>query len=145
MTHTPSSLVALQKIRQKLYLCAALALRNNIDLSGELFRIFGDEAPLRQIPKHKIKILPAETLVKLPLTERQTLVMETIYEADEPVTINEMFAKFATKADTRCSLSSITTTVKFLRGIDLIGQANTECGKQGYTRPEDATNGTIIT
>jgi len=125
MTHTPSSLVALQKIRQKLYLCAALALRNNIDLSGELFRIFGDEAPARSTRQSK-------TPAKASLTKRQQSILDTIPNIGEPITINEMLAKLKNKSDTRCSKGTLTTCVKILRALELISYTGSESGKSGY-------------
>ena len=125
MTHTPSNLEALQKIRQKLYLAAALALKNNINLSGELFRIFGSEAPARP---NKDQDKP----IKRSLTKRQKSVLNIIPTAGEPITINEMLDKLQDKEDTRCSKATLTTCVMILRTLELISYTGSESGKNGY-------------
>lgn len=125
MTNTPSNLEALQKIRQKLYFVAALALKNNIDLSGELFRIFGSEAPARP---NKGQDKPA----KASLTKREQAVLNTIPTTGEPITINEMLDKLKNKSDTRCSKGTLTTCVKILRTLELISYTGSESGKNGY-------------
>ena len=125
MTNTPSTIEALQKIRQKLYLAAALALKNNIDLSGELFRIFGSEAPARP---SKGQNKPA----KASLTKREQAVLNTIPTTGEPITINEMLDKLKNKSDTRCSKGTLTTCVKILRALELISYTGSESGKNGY-------------
>lgn len=125
MTNTPSNLEALQKIRQKLYFVAALALKNNIDLSGELFRIFGSEAPARP---NKGQDKPA----KASLTKREQAVLKTIPTTGEPITINEMLDKLKNKSDTRCSKGTLTTCVKILRTLELISYTGSESGKNGY-------------
>lgn len=134
MTHTPSNLEALQKIRQKLYLAAALALKNNIDLSGELFRIFGSEAPARP---NKDQDKP----IKRSLTKRQKSVLNIIPTAGEPITINEMLDKLKNKSDTRCSKGTLTTCVMILRTLEFISYTGSESGKNGYL----VKNGTPIT
>ena len=125
MTHTPSILEALLKIRQKLYLCAHLALKNNIDLSGELFRIFGSEAPARP---NKDQDKP----IKRSLTKRQKSVLNIIPTAGEPITINEMLDKLQDKEDTRCSKTTLTNCIKILRTLELISYTGSESGKNGY-------------
>jgi hypothetical protein len=132
----------LKRIRSKLFFIAALALKNNIDLTDELEKIFGEESPLRKIPKHKITIIPAEVVKRIPLNPRETNVMELFYMSTEPITMDEIVAKLSFKADTRCSKSSVTTTVKVLQGMRLIGQANNEDGIQGYIKLEAKNNGT---
>ena len=126
MTHTPSNLEALQKIRQKLYLAAALALKNNIDLSGELFRIFGSEAPARPNKDQD------KTPIKASLTKREQSVLNTIPTTGEPITINEMLDKLQDKEDTRCSKATLTTCIKILRTLELISYTGSESGKNGY-------------
>lgn len=133
-----------KRLRSKLHFCAALALRNNIDLTDELNKIFGTESPLRQIPKNKIKIVPAEVSKRIPLNLRETQIMELFVMSAEPITMDEIVAKLSYSADTRCSKSSVTTTVKVLQGMRLIGQANNEDGIQGYIQLEAKNNGTII-
>lgn len=125
MTNTPSNLEALQKIRQKLYLCAAIALKNNIDLSGELFRIFGSEAPARPSARQ-------DKPAKASLTKREQLILDTIPTTGEPITINEMLDKLKNKSDTRCSKGTLTTCVKILRTLELISYTGSESGKNGY-------------
>jgi len=124
MTNTPSNLEALQKIRQKLYLAAALALKNNIDLSGELFRIFGSEAPARPTRQEKT--------IKSSLTKRQQSVLNIIPTVGEPISINEMLDKLKNKSDTRCSKGTLTTCVMILRTLELISYTGSESGKNGY-------------
>ena len=126
MTHTPSNLEALQKIRQKLYLAAALALKNNIDLSAELFRIFGSEAPARPNKDQD------KTPIKASLTKREQSVLNTIPKSGEPITINEMLDKLQDKEDTRCSKATLTTCIKILRTLELISYTGSESGKNGY-------------
>lgn len=126
MTHTLSNLEALQKIRQKLYLAAALALKNNIDLSGELFRIFGSEAPARPNKDQD------KTPIKASLTKREQSVLNTIPKSGEPITINEMLDKLQDKEDTRCSKATLTTCIKILRTLELIRYTGSESGKNGY-------------
>ena len=126
MTHTPSNLEALLKIRQKLYLSAALALKNNIDLSGELFRIFGSEAPARPNARQD------KTPIKASLTKREQSVLNTIPKSGEPITINEMLDKLQDKEDTRCSKATLTTCIKILRTLELISYTGSESGKNGY-------------
>ena len=125
MTNTPSTIEALQKIRQKLYLAAALALKNNIDLSGELFRIFGSEAPARPTTRQ-------DKPAKASLTKREQAVLNTIPTTGEPITINEMLDKLKNKSDTRCSKGTLTTCVKILRTLELISYTGSESGKNGY-------------
>lgn len=125
MTHTPN-LEALQKIRQKLYLCAHLALKNNIDLSGELFRIFGSEALARPNARQD------KTPIKASLTKRQNSVLNIIPTAGEPITINEMLDKLKNNSDTRCSKGTLTTCVMILRTLELISYTGSESGKNGY-------------
>ena len=126
MTNTPSNIEALQKIRQKLYLAAALALKNNIDLSGELFRIFGSEAPARPTTRQD------KNIIKASLTKREQAVLNTIPTTGEPITINEMLDKLKNKSDTRCSKGTLTTCVKILRTLELISYTGSESGKNGY-------------
>ena len=126
MTHTLSNLEALLKIRQKLYLAAALALKNNIDLSGELFRIFGSEAPARPSARQD------KTPIKASLTKREQSVLNTIPKTGEPITINEMLDKLKNKSDTRCSKGTLTTCIKILRTLELISYTGSESGKNGY-------------
>lgn len=126
MTHTPSNLEALQKIRQKLYLCAHLALKNKIDLSGELFRIFGSEAPGRPAKDQD------KNIIKRSLTKRQQSVLNIIPTAGEPISINEMLDKLQDKSDTRCSKGTLTTCVMILRTLELISYTGSESGKIGY-------------
>ena len=126
MTHTLSNLEALLKIRQKLYLCAHLALKNNIDLSGELFRIFGSEAPARPNKDQD------KTPIKASLTKREQSVLNTIPTTGEPITINEMLDKLKNKSDTRCSKGTLTTCIKILRTLELISYTGSESGKNGY-------------
>ena len=126
MTHTLSNLEALLKIRQKLYLAAALALKNNIDLSGELFRIFGSEAPARPNKDQD------KTPIKASLTKREQSVLNTIPTTGEPITINEMLDKLKNKSDTRCSKGTLTTCIKILRTLELISYTGSESGKNGY-------------
>ena len=126
MTHTLSNLEALLKIRQKLYLAAALALKNNIDLSGELFRIFGSEAPARPNKDQD------KNIIKASLSKREQSVLNTIPKSGEPITINEMLDKLQDKEDTRCSKATLTTCIKILRTLELIRYTGSESGKNGY-------------
>jgi hypothetical protein len=125
MRNTPSNIEALQKIRQKLYLAAALALKNNIDLSGELFRIFGSEAPARPTTRQN------KTPIK-SLSAREQLILDTIPTTGEPITINELLDKLKNKSDTRCSKGTLTICVKILRTLELISYTGSESGKNGY-------------
>jgi hypothetical protein len=125
MTNTPSNIEALQRIRQKLYLCAAIALKHDLDLSGELSRIFGSEAPAR--PSKGQDKTPIKTLSK-----REQAVLNTIPTTGEPITINEMLDKLKNKSDTRCSKGTLTTCVKILRTLELISYTGSESGKNGY-------------
>jgi hypothetical protein len=134
-----------KRLRSKLHFCAALALKNDIDLTDELNKIFGEESPLRQIPKHKIAILPAEVINQFSLNPFQTQVLEAIYKSDEPITINEMYVLFRDKEYTSRSPSSITKTVAFLKGMSFIEQANNADGIVGYTRAKVKNDGTVIT
>ena len=140
MPNTPNQNEALQKIRQKLYFCAALALRHNLDLSAELFRIFGSEAPAT--PQSMIETVnekkPPIALENLKTRER--LVYETVFAATEPVTIDEMLDKFKVNRDTRCSKTTLTVTVKVLKALELIRYTE-ENGKFGYLRKQ--SNGTF--
>ena len=131
MTHTLSNLEALLKIRQKLYLCAHLALKNNIDLSGELFRIFGSEAPARPNKDQD------KNIIKASLSKREQLVLETIYESKEPVSIEEMLVKFKDKKDTNWSRTAITGTIKVLRTLELISYTANEDKKVGYLKKQN--------
>lgn len=122
MPNTPNQNEALQRIRQKLYLCAAIALKHDLDLSAELFRIFGSEAPAT--PQSMIETVnEKKAIVSVDRLEpRERLVLETIYESSEPVSIDEMLDKFKDNKDTRCSRVTLTTSVRFLKMLDLITQ-----------------------
>lgn len=135
MNNTPSQNEALQKIRQKLYLCAAIALRHDLDLSAELFRIFGSEAPATPQSMIETKIETRNIIDQDKLNKRERLVLETIYESAEPVSIDEMLDKFKGNRDTRCSKTTLTTTVKVLRAMELISYTE-ENGKFGYLRKQ---------
>ena len=135
MNNTPSQNEAIQKIRQKLYICAALALRHNLDLSAELFRIFVSEAPATPQSMIETKIETKGAIGKFKLEGRDLLVFETIYTAAEPISIDEMLDKFKGNRDTRCSKTTLTTTVKVLRALELISYTE-ENGKFGYLRKQ---------
>ena len=137
MNSTPSQNEAIQKIRQKLYFCAALALRHNLDLSAELFRIFGSEAPTTPQSMIETKIETKGAIDQDRLNKRERLVLETIYESAEPVSINEMLDKFKDKKDTRWSKASITSTVKVLRTLDLISYTANDERKVGYIKKQN--------
>ena len=137
MNNTPSQNEAIQKIRQKLYFCAALALRHNLDLSAELFRIFGSEAPATPQSMFETKIETRNIIDQDKLNKRERLVLETIYESAEPVSINEMLDKFKDKKDTRWSKASITSTVKVLRTLDLISYTANDERKVGYIKKQN--------
>lgn len=138
--NTPIQNVALQRIRQKLYVCAALALKNNLDLSAELFRIFGSEAPATPQSMIETKIETKGIIDFEKLTSRERLVLETVYESEEPVSIDEMLDIFKDNKDTRCSKTTLTTTVKILKALELISYTE-ENGKFGYLRKQ--INGTF--
>ena len=137
MNNPPSKNEAIQKIRQKLYFCAALALRHNLDLSAELFRIFGSEAPETPQSMIETKIETRNIIDQDKLNKRERLVLETIYESAEPVSINEMLDKFKDKKDTRWSKASITSTVKVLRTLDLISYTANDERKVGYVKKQN--------
>lgn len=137
MNNTPSQNEAIQKIRQKLYLCAAIALRHDLDLSAELFRIFGSEAPATPQAMRETKIETRNLIDQGKLNKRERLVLETIYESAEPVSINEMLDKFKGNRDTRCSKASITSTVKVLRTLDLISYTANDERKVGYIKKQN--------
>lgn len=123
MNTTPSQNEALQKIRQKLYFCAALALRHNLDLSADLARIFGKESPATAPQSLAETVSEKKVVVGYDnLEPRERRVLETIYESSEPVSIDEMLAKFNDNKDTRCSRVTLTTSVRFLKMLDLITQ-----------------------
>jgi len=140
MNYTPSQNEAIQKIRQKLYFCAALALRHNLDLSAELFRIFGSEAPETPQSMRETKIETKGAIGKFKLEGRELLVFETVFAATEPISIDEMLDKFKGNRDTRCSKTTLTTTVKVLRALELITYTE-ENGRFGYLRKQ--INGTF--
>jgi len=123
----------LRLIRSKLHFAAALALKNDIDLTAEIIKIFGykDTESQRMIetPIESKSIIESDRL-----SPREKLVLETIYGAIKPVSINEMVDQFKGNSVARWSKSSITQSVKVLQRMDLIGQANTEEGIQGYAR-----------
>ena len=137
MNNTPSQNEAIQKIRQKLYFCAALALRHNLDLSAELFRIFGSEAPATPHSMIETKIETNVSIGKFKLEGRDLLVFQTIYTATEPISIDEMLDKFKDKKDTRWSKASITSTVKVLRTLDLISYTANDERKVGYIKKQN--------
>lgn len=137
MNNTPSQNEALLKIRQKLYLCAAIALKHDLDLSAELFRIFGSEAPATPQSMIETKIETRNIIDQDKLNKRERLVLETIYESAEPVSINEMLDKFKDKKDTRWSKASITSTVKVLRTLDLISYTANDERKVGYVKKQN--------
>lgn len=122
MNNTPSQNEAIQKIRQKLYFCAALALRHNLDLSAELFRIFGSEAPATPQSMIETKIETKGAIGKFKLEGRELLVFETICKSSDPVSVEELLDKFKDNKDTRCSRVTLTNSIKFLKMLDLITQ-----------------------
>lgn len=141
MNNTPSQNEALQRIRQKLYLCAHLALKNNIDLSGELFRIFGSDAPETPPEVIEAKAKTWNGINTEELSSREWLIFETVCESVAPVSINEMLVKFKNKKDTNWSRTTITGTVKILQTLNLISYTVGENKKVGYLKKQ---HGTII-
>lgn len=119
---TPSHEV-LRRIRSKLHFAAALAIKNNIDVSAEIIKIFG----LQESAESK------NIIERNRLSMRERLVLETIYESIAPVSINEMLEVFKGNRDTRCSKSTITASVKILKALELI-KYTVEDMKVGYSR-----------
>ena len=119
---TPSHEV-LRRIRSKLHFAAALAIKNNIDVSAEIIKIFG----LQELAESK------NIIERNRLSMRDKLVLETIYESIAPVSINEMLEVFNGNRDTRCSKSTITASVKILKALELI-KYTVEDMKVGYSR-----------
>ena len=119
---TPSHEV-LRRIRSKLHFAAALAIKNNIDVSAEIIKIFG----LQELAESK------NIIERNRLSMRDRLVLETIYESIAPVSINEMLEVFKGNRDTRCSKSTITASVKILKALELI-KYTVEDMKVGYSR-----------
>jgi len=119
---TPSHEV-LRRIRSKLHFAAALAIKNNIDVSAEIIKIFG----LQESTESK------NIIERDRLSMRDRLVLETIYESIAPVSINEMLEVFKGNSDTRCSKSTITASVKILKALELI-KYTVEDMKVGYSR-----------
>ena len=119
---TPSHEV-LRRIRSKLHFAAALAIKNNIDVSAEIIKIFG----LQESAESK------NIIERNRLSMRDRLVLETIYESIAPVSINEMLEVFKGNRDTRCSKSTITVSVKILKALELI-KYTVEDMKVGYSR-----------
>jgi hypothetical protein len=119
---TPSHEV-LRRIRSKLHFAAALAIKNNIDVSAEIIKIFG----LQESAESK------NIIERNRLSMRDKLVLETIYESIAPVSINEMLEVFKGNRDTRCSKSTITASVKILKALELI-KYTVEDMKVGYSR-----------
>ena len=118
---TPSHEV-LRRIRSKLHFAAALAIKNNIDVSAEIIKIFG----LQELAESK------NIIERNRLSMRDKLVLETIYESIAPVSINEMLEVFKGNRDTRCSKSTITASVKILKALELI-KYTVEDMKVGYS------------
>ena len=128
---TPSHEV-LRRIRSKLHFAAALAIKNNIDVSAEIIKIFG----LQELTPQSMIETPIKSkgiIERDRLSLREKLVLETIYEANEPVSINEMLEVFKGNKDTRCSKGTLTTCVKILRTLELI-KYTIEGDKVGYLR-----------
>ena len=102
---TPSHEV-LRRIRSKLHFAAALAIKNNIDVSAEIIKIFG----LQESAESK------NIIERNRLSMRDRLVLE-----------------FKGNRDTRCSKSTITASVKILKALELI-KYTVEDMKVGYSR-----------
>ena len=132
---TPSHEV-LRRIRSKLHFAAALAIKNNIDVSAEIIKIFGlqESTPQSMI---ETPIKSKGIIERDRLSLREKLVLETIYEANEPVSINEMFEQFKGNRDTRWSKTAITSTVKVLRALELISYTANEDRKVGYMKKQN--------
>ena len=132
---TPSHEV-LRRIRSKLYFAAALAIKNNIDVSAEIIKIFGlqESTPQSMI---ETKVETKSIIERDRLSVREKLVLETIYESTEPVSINEMFDKFKGNSATRWSRATISGTVKVLRTLDLISYTANEDRKVGYLKKQN--------
>lgn len=128
---TPSHEV-LRRIRSKLHFAAALAIKNNIDVSAEIIKIFGLQ---KTTPQSMIetKVETKSIIERNRLSMREKLVLETIYESIAPVSINEMLEVFKGNSDTRCSKSTITASVKILKALELI-KYTVEDMKVGYSR-----------
>lgn len=126
------------RIRSKLHFCAALAFKNDIDLTAEIVKIFGlQEYPPKNMIETKVE---TKSIIECDrLSAREKLVLETIYEANEPVSINEMFEQFKGNRDTRCSKTSITSTVKVLRALELISYTANDERKVGYLKKQTGT------
>ena len=126
------------RVRSKLHFCAALALKNDIDLTAEIVKIFGlQESQLQTQSMIETKIETKGVIDQDRLNKRERLVLETIYESAEPVSINEMLDKFKDKKDTRWSKASITSTVKVLRTLDLISYTANDERKVGYVKKQN--------
>ena len=126
------------RIRSKLHFCAALALKNDIDLTAEIVKIFGlQESQLQTQSMIETKIETKSIIEGDRLSPRERLVLETIYESTEPVSINEMFEQFKGKRDTRWSKTAITSTVKVLRSLELISYTANEDRKVGYLKKQN--------
>ena len=126
------------RIRSKLHFCAALALKNDIDLTAEIVKIFGlQESQLQTQSMIETRIETKSIIEGDRLSPRERLVLETIYESTEPVSINEMFEQFKGNRDTRWSKTAITSTVKVLRSLELISYTANEDRKVGYLKKQN--------
>lgn len=128
------------RIRSKLHFCAALALKNDIDLTAEIVKIFGlQESQLQTQSMIETKIETKSIIERDRLSPREKLVLETIYASTEPVSINEMFDKFKGNSATRWCKGTITSTVKVLRALELISYTANEDRKVGYLKKQNGT------